>query len=216
MTIPVKRDPGDLRTARRRDTERRIIDAATALFLRDGYASTSLAAVADTAGVGERTLYLRFGTKAGLLKRAIDVAIVGDTEPVDLAHRDTSLSALTAPTLADRLRAVAAMARQTLERSAGLIEVAQQAAGEPVIADQAQAGREATSAFGRRFWQHLRDDGLISDDVDLDWVIATTGLLAHAETYILMTRTLRWTPAEYEDWVYRTWRHFATGPSRTP
>lgn len=203
----------DRRLSRRLATERRIIEAATRLFLLDGYAATSLAAVAQAADVGERTLYLRFGTKAGLLKRAIDVAIVGDTALVDLAHRELSIRALDAPTLDERLQAFAQVGRRTLERSAGLIAVAQQAAGEPSIAESAQAGREATHDFVRRFWRQLRTDELIGDDIDLDWVIATTGLLAHAETYILMTRTLCWTPDAYQEWLDRTWRHFATTPS---
>ena len=51
-------------------------------------------------------------------------------------------------------------------------------------------------------------------DVDLEWVIATSALLANAETYVHMTRTLCWTPEEYEDWRYRTWRYLATVPAR--
>jgi hypothetical protein len=62
-------------------TEQRIVTAATELFLADGYPATTLEAVAKRAQVGARTVYLRFGTKAALFKRVVDVAIVGDTEP---------------------------------------------------------------------------------------------------------------------------------------
>ncbi len=44
------------------------MDAATALFLRDGYAATSLEAVASAAGVSKRTLYARFAGKSELLR----------------------------------------------------------------------------------------------------------------------------------------------------
>ena len=47
--------------------------------------ATTLEAVARRAQVGARTVYLRFGTKAALFKRVVDVAIVGDTEPVQRA-----------------------------------------------------------------------------------------------------------------------------------
>lgn len=47
----------------------------------------------------------------------------------------------------------------------------------------------------------------------LDWEVATAALLANAETYVHMTRTLRWTPEEYARWRRRTWRHLATVPS---
>jgi AcrR family transcriptional regulator len=46
----------------------RILDAATDLFLRDGYGAASLEAVATAAGVSKRTLYARFAGKAALFQ----------------------------------------------------------------------------------------------------------------------------------------------------
>jgi AcrR family transcriptional regulator len=46
----------------------RILDAAAALFLTDGYGVTSLEAVAARAGVSKRTLYARFSGKPALLQ----------------------------------------------------------------------------------------------------------------------------------------------------
>src|SRR6201987_6367019 len=100
-------DVKGLRAARVADTEERILAAARTLFLRDGYAATTLAAVADAARVGHRTVYVRFGTKAALLKRVVDVAVAGDTRPIDVIGRDWFQTALTAPTLAARLAACA-------------------------------------------------------------------------------------------------------------
>jgi AcrR family transcriptional regulator len=194
-------------------TELRIVEAATDLFLANGYQGTTLSGVAEAAGVAERTVYVRFGTKAALLKRVVDVAIVGDTLPIDVVHRDWHRVAMTAPTLHERLAAHAAGTRALLERLGPLLVVAAQAEpDEPIIAQAAQAGREATLAETRESWQQLRADGLMNPDSDLAWVIATTSLLGAAETYVLMTRTLRWSPAEYEAWRYRTWLHFATTP----
>src|SRR5438067_7911215 len=85
MAKPVK--SSNLRAARVLENEERILRAAHDLFLRDGYQATTLTAVADAAGVAHRTVYVRFGTKAALLKRVIDVALVGDLAPVDLVHR---------------------------------------------------------------------------------------------------------------------------------
>ena len=58
-----------LREARVAATEEQILAAARELFVRNGYHATTLTEVADAAGVGHRTVYLRFGTKAALLKR---------------------------------------------------------------------------------------------------------------------------------------------------
>lgn len=200
-----------LREARKAETEQKILDAAVRLFLTDGYVATTLADVAAAAGVGARTVYLRFGTKAELLNRAIDVAIVGDTDAVDLAHRDWHIRAVTAPTLDERIRTYAEGARGLMERAAPLIAVAIQAeASEPVIAAAAKAGRDATHANVAGIWQQLHADGLLAPDIDLDWTIATIGLLSQTETYILMTRTLGWNSADYQQWLCDTWFHFAT------
>jgi AcrR family transcriptional regulator len=80
-------DGATLRQAQTALTEERIVAAATELFLADGYVATTLEAVARRARVAARTVYVRFGSKAALFKRVVDVAIVGDTEPVDVLGR---------------------------------------------------------------------------------------------------------------------------------
>ncbi|WP_163507511.1 TetR/AcrR family transcriptional regulator [Fodinicola acaciae] len=64
-----------------RDTDRRssvkheaILRAATRIFLRDGYARASVAAIATGAGVGKETLYKHFASKEGLFLAAVDHA----------------------------------------------------------------------------------------------------------------------------------------------
>src|SRR6201986_3381137 len=96
-------------------TQQRSLAAATELFLADGYVATTLEAVARRARVAARTVYVRFGTKAAPFKRVVDVAIVGDTEPVDVLGRDWMIEAMTAPTLAGRIAAGAAVGRPNIE-----------------------------------------------------------------------------------------------------
>src|SRR4029077_11240008 len=105
MTESVK--PTGLRAAGVRENEERIVRAAYELFVRDGYQATTLTAVADAAGVAHRTVYVRFGTKAPLLKRVIGVSIVGDLAPIDVVSREWYRTATTAPTLEERIAAFA-------------------------------------------------------------------------------------------------------------
>jgi len=66
-----------------------ILDVATSLFLEQGYAATSLEAIASTAGVGKHTLYRRFSDKAALFAAVIRrrgvvvkaIAEASDTRP---------------------------------------------------------------------------------------------------------------------------------------
>ena len=194
-----------LRQAQIAQTEQRIVAAATGLFLADGYVSTTLEAVAKRAQVGARTVYLRFGTKAALFKRVVDVAIVGDAEPVDVLGRDWMQAALTAPTAAERLAASAAATRQIMERTGPLFAVAQQAAAvEPFIAEQWQQGREQTRYAHEVFWTRMAQDGLLDLRLDLGWLIDTSTILAAAETYLLITRLMGWDLDAYQDWLVTT------------
>jgi AcrR family transcriptional regulator len=195
-------------------TEQRIIDAASELFLADGYVATTLEAVARRAQVGARTVYVRFGTKAALFKRVIDVAIVGDTQPVGVLGRDWMQAALSAPAAAERIAASAAAGRQIMERTGALFAVAQQAAVvEPRIAEFWQQGREQTRHTHAVFWNRMADDGLLDPAVDLAWLIDTTAILGAAETYLLITRTTGWGLDAYQNWLAVTWTRLSSpGP----
>jgi AcrR family transcriptional regulator len=198
-------DVKSLRAARVADTEERILGAARGLFLRDGYAATTLAAVADAAQVGQRTVYVRFGTKAALLKRVVDVAVAGDTRPVEVTGRDWFQASLTAPTLRERVEAYARGAGGLMARAGDLIAVARQAeAAEPDIAAAGRAGREATRDAVRLFCTRLRDDGLIPETCDVTWLADTASLLTQAQTWRLGRDTLGWSEEGYRQWLATT------------
>jgi len=202
-----------LRQAQVAQTEQRILAAATELFLSEGYVATTLEAVARRAEVGARTVYVRFGTKAALFKRVVDIAIVGDTEPIDVLGRDWMQAALTAPTAAERLAASAAAGRQIMERTGALFAVAQQAAAvEPLIAGYWQEGREQTRHANAVFWTRMADDGLLDPAIDIDWLIDTTTILAAAETYLLIIRLTGWDLDTYQNWLTAVWTKLAIPP----
>jgi AcrR family transcriptional regulator len=199
--------PEDRRTTRARQTEERIVAAARTRFLERGYAGTNLADVAADADVAARTVYVRFGTKAALLKRVVDVALVGDTDPIDVAGRDWYQRSLTAPSLDERIRARAAASARIMTGAADLVAVAMQAeADEPLLKQAHQAGREVTRRLTRTFWTRARDAGLLPDGCDLAWLAETSALLSHMDTYLLMRKTAGWSPKRYERWLVTTLR----------
>lgn len=198
-------DVKSLRAARVADTEERILAAARSLFLRDGYAATTLAAVADAARVGHRTVYVRFGTKAALLKRVVDVAVAGDTRPIAVTGRDWFQASLTAPTLPERVAAYARGASGLMARAGDLIAIAWQAEPtEPVIAAAGRAAREATRDAVGLFCTRLRDDGLIAPTCDITWLADTASLLTQAQTWLLGRDTLGWSSEQYSQWLATT------------
>jgi AcrR family transcriptional regulator len=209
--MPVEVKP-DRRAARRAETEARLVAAASELFVRRGYAATTLTDVAEHAGLAPRTLYLRFSTKAELLRRCIGAAIVGDTEPVPLAERDWLTGSMTAPTLAERISQMAAVTADLMRRTGPLLEVAQQAAAvDPEIAAAAQAGRADTRRTLHEFWSRAADDGLLPAGADVDWLRETAALLAQPDTWFLLRATTEWDVDAYEQWLTVTWHRLVLG-----
>ncbi|MFC3895038.1 TetR/AcrR family transcriptional regulator [Lentzea rhizosphaerae] len=199
----------DLRAARRADTEVRIIEAATELFVERGYVATTLADVAKRAGVGARTVYVRFATKAALLQRCLDVAIAGDYHRVAVPDRDWFQQAMNAPTAPERIARMAGINRQLMDRTGSLLQVAQQAeAIEPEIAERAQAARAMTHQAIGGFFRKLAADGLMPDE-NVEWVAETGAVLGQAETYLLLAKTTGWSIEEYESWLAETWSRLA-------
>src|SRR5580704_1216270 len=79
--------PGTRRAQQARATRQRITGQALELFLRQGYAATTLDQIAASAGVAVQTVYFHFGNKATVLKEVVDLLAVGDEEPVPMLDR---------------------------------------------------------------------------------------------------------------------------------
>ena len=95
MTMPVKRPyRSSVREKSARQTRAHIRDAATRLFIDQGYAITTMRQVAAEADVSERTVYAVFPTKLDLFAEAIGVAMAGDDRPVPIAERPEFRAAL--------------------------------------------------------------------------------------------------------------------------
>jgi len=109
------------RDAQARATRRRVLEAATVLFLAKGFAGTTVRAVAARAGVSVATVELLFGAKPRLLKAAIDVAIAGDDEPVPVLDRAWADAALNVESAEEVLARAAEVIAAAQARSSGLV-----------------------------------------------------------------------------------------------
>jgi AcrR family transcriptional regulator len=144
---PVKRRyDATARRAAAAVTRDRICAAAEELFLRDGYARTSIRAVATAAGVAEATVYLAFADKPALLDAVIlravrdnssePLAAIAAAPPQDILGRLGASVAM----LMDRAGRLIALGESASLMDAGLRPLREQAhrrlrAGFRVIAD---------------------------------------------------------------------------------
>jgi AcrR family transcriptional regulator len=87
-TASTRRYTSARRARQAAQTRADVLLAAVRLFGQNGWAGTTLAAIAAEAGVAVETIYTGFSSKKALLRAAMDVAIVGDAEPVPWLERE--------------------------------------------------------------------------------------------------------------------------------
>jgi AcrR family transcriptional regulator len=201
----VRRYDSPVRRAKAQETERRIIDAAATLFIHHGYVATSLAAVADRAGVDPRTVYKVCGSKVGLLSRLVDVAMVGDQEAVPVAARSWAVDAFGANTGSARVHAFATLIRHVMESAGWAFRIAAQAAATDADATALWAtGQRHRLDDATRFVRSLRESDLLGRPRSSRDAVATVWLVSSPETFIQLTDGLGWTLGRYEHWIGRT------------
>jgi AcrR family transcriptional regulator len=193
------------RAAQAHDTRRRIVSAATGQFAGAGYQATTMRAIAAAAGVSVASIELAFGSKARLLKAAIEVAIAGDHDPVAVLDRDWAAAAGTTTSVRDFLTAVGRTLRPAMTRSAGLVLAAYDAAGtDPALrelAGQLSAQRAATVAW---IIDGIRGRAALREGITRQHAIDQVWLLIDPAVYHRLTRYRGWSPARYEKWLTDT------------
>ena len=182
------------------ETRRKILDAAEGLFVGQGYAATAMPAIADEAGVALKTVYLAFGTKAGVLHGLWDVRLGGDDQPIPVTERPWYRQLLGSSDPVSLLRTAARQSRTVKERAGDLMVVIRQAAvAEPALAELWEKIETEFRLVLGGFAGRLGDLGALRVDV----VLATDLLwtLNHPDTWYLLVRGCGWTADQYEQWV---------------
>lgn len=185
-----------------------VMAAATRLFAEHGWAGTTLAAIADEAGVSVETIYNGFGSKKGLLRAAMDAAVVGDVEPIPLAERP-EFAALGEGDLDERIARAVALHAGIQERSAGVWQAIVEASSSDEEVDawrlELEAGRRVDTARGFEVVLGRRAD---------DQLVTMLWALYSPETYRKLVDDEGMSRAEYEALLAEATKRLAA-PLRT-
>lgn len=188
-----------------RATRSRIRDAATDLFITDGYAATTITGIAKAAGVSAPTVYAAFGNKAAILSEAIDVALAGDDDRVAIADRPEAAATAAAQTATEASALFARFATQILDRAGLLLRAADAAAQQHsdlyplwLAGHRGRLADMKGAALGFATAGFLRDDITVDQAAELLWVHTDPS------TYSSLRLILGWTSAQYEEWLRRT------------
>ena len=200
MTGTVKKQPTPTlsRVEKTRLTRRRIVAAAADLFLDQGYGATTLDQVAARAGVAVQTVYFHFGNKATLLKEALDVAAVGDDEPVALLDRPwmQGMTAEPDPVRVIELWMVGGV--EILERVAPLLAVVRGTVGtDPDLAAQWDVNEGQRRTAFRALAELLAGRDALRRGLTVEDAADLAFLISSVENYVVATHTLGWTPERW-------------------
>lgn len=171
-----------------------ILEAATRLFSERGW-SVGMREVARSAGVAVETVYSSVGSKVALLNHVLDVAVVGDDEPVALMDRP-EFAALGVGSRADRTRAAASLNAAINRRIAGL----QRALREGAVVEPELAARLSDTRDRQRMTVQIAA-GMITGRSLSDTVADGVWAVLSLEVYELLTGGAGWSPERYEEWL---------------
>ena len=183
-------------------TRRQILDAAQKLFERQGYAATSMAAIAAEAGVALKTLYVVFETKSGLLRALWHLVLRGDEADIPVGERPWYREVLEEPDPARQLRLNVRNTTLVRARISSLLEVIRSASAQ-------EADIEALwNRIQTEFYENQRTvlasidaKKALRPGLDADRAADVLWTLNHPNLYRLLVVDRGWTPEEYEEWL---------------
>ena len=202
MARPVKstrrRYHSPLRADQAERTRRRVLESARRLFVARGYAGTTVAAVADDAGVSPETIYLSVGGKRGLLEGVMDI-----TGPHDTVADDAQWWAEVAelPDVAERVARMAEYACRILARTRAIHAIIRGAADNEPFA--AELGRRLLMERLANQTERIRT--YVGDALRPGLSVAEAGqrycALASPELYHVLTVGFGWSAEQHRRWL---------------
>jgi AcrR family transcriptional regulator len=193
---PKRRYDSARRAEQARQTRASVVEAARRLFLRDGFAATTIAAIGAEARVSVETIYKAFGGKPGLVRAICDAALAGEG-PVPAETRSDRMQArehdprkiirgwgeLTAE-VAPRIAPI-----MLLVRSAAVADTEMAVLGAEI--DDARLSRMTRNAQNLAAARHLRADVTVEQAGELLWTYSSP------ELYELLVLKRGWPAGRY-------------------
>lgn len=175
-------------------TRNRILAAARHLFFLDGYAATTLKAVAAEAGVAVQTIYAVFGSKSEILAELRWLVV--NLPEADAARVD----AMQAPSAGERIRHFARSIRCRWELAGDIVQIDQDAVRvdpsiRPLVQQAEDRRQSGIAAFGRT----LADD--LHLPIDVTRLTAIIDALTMNHLYTQLVAVHGWSPDEYQTWL---------------
>lgn len=192
-----------------------MVDAAAKLFAQRGYAATTMAAIAQQAGVAVQTVYFTFHSKTELLSAVADLAITGGAarEPQRLAWTQ---AALTEPDARRRIALVVDGTAEIAPRMLPIIDAWQAAMSvDPAAASMYRDRLLSRRGFLRRVIDVTATRGELRAELAPERATDIFFAMTTPESYATFTQLLGRSSAEWRAWTSGVLeRELLVGPRR--
>jgi TetR/AcrR family transcriptional regulator, regulator of autoinduction and epiphytic fitness len=188
--------------ARTRLARAAVVQAARALFLKRGYAATTIEAISDTSDVPPATVYRLFSSKLGILKALLDVSIAGDDQAAPLQDRANARALFADADPVKQLSGFVGICREINARSAPAYQILLSAAGtDPeaaaLLAEYTRQRQEGQGQIARS----LARSGALRPELKQRDAADIIHALMSPEVYRLLVGDRGWPPQRYEQWL---------------
>jgi AcrR family transcriptional regulator len=187
-------------------TRRAVLDAAGDLFAEDGYAATSIAAIAARAGVAVDTVYAAAGRKPALLRELVETTLSGTDQAVPADQRDYVLRIRAAASAREKITIYAAAVSEIGVRMAPV----HRALAEAAVSDadcaalRAEISRRRADNM-RLFAADLRATGELRADLTDDEVADIVWSTNAAEFRALLVGERGWSAERFGTFLADAW-----------
>jgi AcrR family transcriptional regulator len=192
-----------LRADQAQQTRRRVLESARRLFVENGYAATTVAAVASAAGVSPETVYQSVGGKRGLLEGVMEI-----TGPHESAAEDEDwwLMVGDLTDAGQRLDRIVEYSCRILARTQPIHAIIRGAADKEAFARDLSRRllEERLENQTDRIRRYLADNltpGLTIEEAGERYCV-----LASPDLYHLLTVELGWTAGHHQTWLSQLMR----------
>ena len=186
-------------------TRRAILAAARDQFVSRGYTPTTVAEIAERAGVAVDTIYATVGRKPALMRELVEAAISGTDHPVPAEERDYVQRTMAAATAREKFAAYAQGIVAIHRRLAPIfLSLRDAAANDADCAALWTQISERRAANMLRFAADLRSTGELRTDLS-DSDVADVIWTMNAAEYFDLLAQRGWSPQRIGDWLADAW-----------
>jgi AcrR family transcriptional regulator len=211
-----RRYSSEVRAAQAAATRHAVLEAARELFTEHGYAGTSIAAIAERAGVAVDTVYAAAGRKPALLRELVETSLSGTDQVVPAEQRDYVLRFRAASSAREKIAIYAAAVSEIGVRMAPIHRALAEAAVGDSTCAALRTEIDARRANNMRLLAaDLRETGELRPDLTDDEVADIVWSMNAAEYRALLVGARGWTAERFGTWLADAWSRTLLEPAST-